>query len=204
MPSTSSVSSGDAMSLAAALSGMADGKVKEVGAPPLAPRFRGRIGCFDQTLSKTGSGLLVVGNSIVPMATGMHLGDDGGEKGHEGSLRRAADLFDQFSRLLAYLKVDLVAHEMPPIATKVRGAGESSLCAAVALRCAAKSLGIPVHMVGSQRAKKRVTGNAKAEKKDVKLAIESLLPEIINLKPWNQDVSDAIAVGIVASEEVGG
>jgi Holliday junction resolvasome RuvABC endonuclease subunit len=187
--------------LADALTGMST-KVKErPGIAPLTPRYNGRVGCFDQTLSKTGSIILISsGGKIVPYRSKM-FEPTSEEVGNEGNLEKATLLFEGFLIYFASHKVDLVAHEAPPVGGGKLMRPESSLMAATALRCAAKSLGIPVRMVAPQKVKNRLTGNTKAEKKDVKLAIERMIPEVTDLKPWNQDVSDACGVGIVAIEE---
>lgn len=208
MPCSASVPCGVSVTaldgLAAALSGMEAGPVPKA-IEPLRPKFVGRLLAFDQTLAKAASILLVVRGTIVPFSSAMHETSEMA-RGNEDSLLRGTDLFLRFKRLLADLHPDLVSHETPPVSSirAKMSRPESSLCAALALRCAAADLGIPVHMVGAQRGKTRLTGNSKAEKRDVKAAIERMVPEVLQLKPWNQDISDAMAVGIVTTEEVGG
>ena len=184
-----------------ALGGMKGAKPERgSGILPPAPVFVGKIACFDQTLSKSGFGLVQVtaDHKLVPLRTEMFKPTTT-EDGHEGNFDQALQLFFAFQVLLARLNPDLVAHEAPPIGGKFNRP-ESSLMAAQSLRIACKLAGIPVVMIYPREVKKRLTGDAKAQKKDVKLAIERFIPEVADLKPWNQDVSDAIGVGIVASE----
>jgi Holliday junction resolvasome RuvABC endonuclease subunit len=59
---------------------------------------------------------------------------------------------------------------------------------------------IPVIMIGAQKAKKRWTGSARAEKSAVKDALLELHPYLATIKPMNQAISDAIAIGLLALE----
>jgi Holliday junction resolvasome RuvABC endonuclease subunit len=186
--------------LADALSGLSTSDKAMPGIAPLAPRFEGKIACFDQTLSKTGAALLVCrASKLVPMRS-MMFKPTTEEEGNEANFFKGVELHNAYRIWLVSHEVALVAHESPPVGGGKLMRPESSLMAALALRIACDGLGLPVVMVRPQDVKKRLTGNAKAEKKDVKLAIEQFIPEVSDLRPWNQDVSDAIGVGIVASE----
>ena len=189
------------MSLADALSGIDTGPAPTRGPKPLAPLFVGRMGCFDQTLSKAGSASLLFSKdgTITPVRSKM-FEPSTDEEGNEGNFRKGVALHNAFVKWLQDEHIDFVAHEAPPVGGGKLHRPESSLMAALALRIACDSLAVPVVMVRPQDAKKRLTGDGKAEKRDVKLAIEALLPDVRNLRPWNQDVSDAIAVGLTASE----
>ncbi len=66
---------------------------------------------------------------------------------------------------------------------------------------AAQQAGLAVRSVQATEVKKSVTGNGRATKKQVQLAIQSIckLPEI----PEPPDVADALAIAICAGREVG-
>lgn len=122
------------------------------------------------------------------------------KKGQEDLLQKADLIFEKFLEMLDDMKPALVAHELPPAGGRLRSP-ESSLAAAVALRNAAWVKKIPVVMYQSQKVKKRVTGNGRATKAEVREAVLHLDPKIRDLKPRNEAIYDAIAVGWVACEE---
>lgn len=188
-------------SLEEALTGLKATAKAEPGIAPLAPIFVGAMACWDQTLSKTGGAIIRVtqSGSIVPMRTIM-LEPTSTEEGNEGNFDKVVQLHRHFVAILTRENVKLVAHESPPVGGGKLMRPESSLMAATALRIACDTLGITVVMYRAQDVKLRLTGDKKASKAEVKAAIERLIPDVKALKPWNQDVSDAIGVGIHASE----
>jgi Holliday junction resolvasome RuvABC endonuclease subunit len=167
---------------------------------PWAPVRRERLLCFDQTLAKTGWVLLDTADRAL-LATGM-LTTPPLDTGDEGNFVRMLDLNKQMRAVMGRTLVGpyavAVVHEMPPIGAYSRP--ESSLLAGAALRFAAESLGLPVTMINSRAAKKRLTGNANAKKSELAAPIEELFHLRLAPKPWNHDVRDAAAIGIVASE----
>ena len=123
--------------------------------------------------------------------------------GHAGTLDKGTQQYAAFVGLIGVYKPGLVVHEMPPISNpKAKMARpESSLVSANALRNAASHYGVPVTMVGSQKAKHRFTGKRDADKKEVRAALESLDPGLATRKPMNEHIADGIALGWVALEE---
>lgn len=165
-------------------------------------RFVGKVLTLDQTIAKTGwcfgwSGV----SNFDARATGLFT-TDMLAKGHEDNLRRADVCFRHYCSMLESFKPDLVIHEMPPISNAyVRG--DSSLMAAVAIRAARSAIcpETPIRMVSAQHAKKVLTGNAKASKAEVKFEVLRVAHGLAMLKPLNQDVTDAVALALVAINE---
>ncbi len=136
-------------------------------------------------------------DGVLALRTGMcRTVDDVG--GHEGALLRAQQLLACLREVIAQVDPDLLVHEIPPVGSRMIRP-ESSLLAAFALHVAGAGMR-PVVMLGAQQVKKRLTGNAKAEKSEVKAAVLHLCPGAGALKPMNTNVTDAIGLGLVAAE----
>lgn len=166
---------------------------------PWSPVARRSILCFDQSISNTGWAL-IVGKEVL----------EGGNVKHEGStgigdmLDVLPEIYFRYLELINYYSPDLVAHESPPAGGGRMRSPESSVVTAAAVRIAAAdnySGKIPVKMIQSQKAKKRWTGSARATKAEVKKALLQMVPSLENMKPMNQAITDALAVGMLASEE---
>jgi Holliday junction resolvasome RuvABC endonuclease subunit len=183
-------------------------RFKEEAQPPTPRRpkevyrFVGTVLVFDQTISKTGWAFGVSREDRFEVrATGVFL-TDMLASGHEDNLRRAVRCYRQYKALLQSFVPDMIVHEMPPISNAyVRG--DSSLVAAVAVRLAHDETfsSIPIRMVSAQHAKKVLTGNAKASKAEVKFEVLKLADCLAQMKPLNQDVTDAVALALVAINE---
>lgn len=163
----------------------------------------GRILGIDQSLSQTGWAMLVDGAVV---DTGMIKTEQiEDKKGIEENYSRATGLFVDLVDLIFHHEPEVVVHELPAIGMKMMRT-DASLIAGMAVRCA-----VQVHqksqvlMLGAQRVKKRMTGNANADKSEVRDAILRMMP---NLKeechdrksPLNNNVYDAIGLAIVAAE----
>lgn len=167
---------------------------------PLNPRFSGSILAVDQSLTAAGWAIIQSTGGVTRTGT-IKVASEA--TGHEGTLTRGAEQFSEFLSLLEVFGPAGVVHETPPIARPGMKMmrPEASLVSATALRCAAISAGIPVRMVGAQRAKTRWTGKRDATKKEVRAGLLSLDPGLVEIKPFNEHIADAIALGWVALEE---
>lgn len=150
---------------------------------------------FDQSLANTGWAL-ISGGKVTETGNIKTVKED---KGHEDNLKRALIVFNRVNSLIFKTVPDRIVHETPPVGSRMVRP-ESSLITALSIRVAAQLEDVPVTMVGAQKAKKRWTGSARAEKSEVKEALLSLHPYLATLKPMNQGVSDAIAIGLLAME----
>lgn len=167
---------------------------------PLTPCWPGTVLAVDQTLGASGWGYIEPDGTVA--ATGTVRGHTD-LTGHAGTLEKGTVQFVQFLDLLDAYLPSLVVHETPPVSKPGNKMmrPESSLVAANALRNAAVYLGVPVTMVGSQKAKHRFTGKRDADKKEVRAALEALDPTLVGRKPMNEHIADGIAIGWVALEE---
>lgn len=164
---------------------------------PLASWFKGRILAVDQSLANSGWAMIEMG---VVTWTG-NIKTDPMSVGHEDTLLRGERVYAEYQLLLRKFEIDLIVHETPPVSGARMMRPESSLVSAVALRIAGSLAGIPVEMVGAQRAKKRWTGNGNAKKPEVREALKAAFPELRQKKPMNQAIIDALAIGLVVAEE---
>lgn len=177
----------------------------------LSPQGVKKVIAFDQALAETGYVVIQGLHTHSPPrieTTGMLTATDD-VKGHEKTLLRASTLYWEVKDLIAFHKPTMdnlrliVVHETPPIANKM-SRPESSLLASLAIRVAAMESGCRVVMHQRQRAYKRFTGSANADKKFMKEALTKLLEarEIALPKgPWNQHVVDALGIGLLEIEE---
>lgn len=172
--------------------------------PPRTNGFEGTILAIDQAVAESPWAVI--------RCPGFQVTAQGSVKtesrfvGHEGTLDRAATLYRFFIETIEVFEPDVVVHEMPPVAAYM-SRPESSLVAATALRLAVAHLESQgwekdtVRMVASQHAKKVVTGNGNAKKKEVKEALIRRYPDLAKLKPFNQGIADALALAHTVVEE---
>lgn len=158
-------------------------KQQPVDAPVLA---------FDQSLANCGWVLLAAKPSLV--AWGTIKTEPAG--GMIGNIERGTELAAQVRQVFAAYGYEIasVVLETPPI-LGISRRGESSLLAAQVIHTEATRGGYSVSFVGAQRVKKRLTGNARASKREVKQAVAGW-----GLSPakLNEHVSDAVGLGLVA------
>lgn len=171
---------------------------------PFVPFFRGRILAFDQALANTGW-VLVNGNPWRLYQTGA-IRTSSVFQGHVGNLSRQQDLREEVGGLIETWNPDLIVHETPPVGGRMQRP-ESSLLGASAIWSAALDRSVPLCMVSAQTAKKRLCDIRDADKRMVRKGLEQLLPETVfeakNKKmQWNEHVRDALALAVVASEDV--
>lgn len=167
--------------------------------PPTIFKFQGRLLMVDQAVAKSGWVILdFLDNTFCELDRGMWQAAIP-IKGHRSTLEMAACCFHYFENILLRNGIDQVVHEMPPV-----GGGmvrpESSLIAATTLWCASYKFGISIDMMGAQKAKKRWTGYANATKTEVRQAVLKPYPQFAKSKPWNQDICDAVALGLTWAE----
>lgn len=175
-------------------------------APPwtlgqILPGFTGRIISFDQSIRK-------VGWSEVDVTTipSVHVNRTGMFRtmklftGHEDTLSSGELIFSQVMDLLVQSSPSIVLHEMPMVGGGRYARPDASLVAGMAIRCAAKIIGVPVVMVSANSVKNRLTGNPNADKAEVRAAVDKLQPEVAGLKPRNDDTYDSIAQALLGAE----
>lgn len=146
-------------------------------APPRADDLANGYGLFyDQSLTNTGWVELLVKDGIVRVvgAGTIKPKPAPGLTGFAADLSQGANLFDQLVRTPRWISgggaaagFDVVAAETPPIGFKVKGDGNSSKLAALAITIAYGTTGRQVVLIQSQAAKKTMTGRgAKVTKKE--------------------------------------
>lgn len=157
---------------------------------------------FDQALANTGWVQVQFKRGHLPIVieVGM-LGTEAPDlKGHAANLTRSLDLYHQFGWVLDRRVCDLVVHETPPVGSHM-SRPESSLLAADGLWHTADRLGLTVKMVANQRAKKILAGNAKVDKRGLRLAVLQHLPDLERRRPANEHTYDAAALALTAAWE---
>jgi Holliday junction resolvasome RuvABC endonuclease subunit len=190
-------------------------RIGEPDGSPMVPlkfldiRYWGKIIAFDQSLSKTGYVVLSNrGNTFSTPefcfeTTGMLTAKDD-LKGHEKALDRGMDLFWEIQDVCRAHRPDSVIFETPPVGGKM-SRPESSLLAALTIRLAAiiENPFVKLIMMSRQKAAKRWTGNANADKKVVRAALEALMEAHKIERPtgyWNEHVCDALSLGLLFME----
>lgn len=167
------------------------------GLQALSVLWKGRMLCFDQSCTSTGWVLVdTYGGSVLVLATGMAKPKATGVKGNEDTFRKASALFLELEHLLQIHQLEKVVHESPPVGKGSLRHRESSAAAAMAVRCACASMGIPVSMRAPQTIKGLLTGDRGATKGQVREAVLRLVPSFADHSPWNEHVSDAAAVAL--------
>lgn len=212
MPSKGRVSdSGDVAGLAEALEGLDPGTQKTKSRKkewhPFSMSDLTQPGCFsgviffaDQTISKTGCGLLRLKSRIDVTNTWTLVTRPTGLKGYADYEQRADELAHELAVIFDRYTIDLIAHETAPMGGRLRSP-ESSLAAAMVLHGVAACSNIPVISLDNKHVRHVLTGNQFAEKSEVKKRIEDLFIDAKDWRPWNQDISDGLAVGLVAAKE---
>jgi Holliday junction resolvasome RuvABC endonuclease subunit len=180
-----------------------DGEVECPTTRPVAPVLTGRVLAVDQTLNSAGWAMLDSRAGIVHVREVGVVAGMSDQTGHAQTLEQGAGIFEEFRRLIERVRPDYIVHEYPPVVRpglKMQRP-ESSLVAANSLRNAALLTGTTVlPMVNAQQVKRRFTGNTKATKKELGDAVMALDPSLGDLKPMNEHVRDAIALGWAALE----
>lgn len=165
-----------------------------------------RVLSFDQTLANTGYAVVdfIDETRFEIVSTGM-VQTPASDKGHRGNLFRSAQLSEEFRNLFHEIKPHAVALELPPImnAYTRNNRPESSLMAATVImtvveRYQRKRIGLQI--LQAQKVKKRWTGLPKADKNNLKRAMNHLFPEYREHKPNNDNTRDAIAIAMLAAE----
>lgn len=166
--------------------------------------FTGRILAFDQSLARTGWALADANaqtQALKVCEVGMLPTEPGDVTGFEDSFSRGVELYRNSSALIQQHEPSIVVHEMPAVRRERSRNQEAPFVSAMAVRCAASLTRTDIAMVNAQHVKKRLTGNAKADKKDVRaFLIDSPLVEGVTrteLDYWNTDVFDAMALAVV-------
>jgi Holliday junction resolvasome RuvABC endonuclease subunit len=166
--------------------------------------YTGVILAFDQSLARTGWALLTADVSTQALKVsevGMLPTEPGDTTGFEDSFTRGVALYASCSLLIEKHAPSIVVHEMPAVRRERSRNQEAPFVSAMSVRCAASKTNTGVVMLNAQQVKKRLTGNAKADKKDVRLFLmDSPLIEGVTqseLKFWNSDVFDAMALAVV-------
>lgn len=153
----------------------------------------GEVLAFDQTLTKTGWALVKSGTGKITVPEcGVLRPPKAETQGFEDNYARALWLYDEMLNLIVRYNPFIIVQEMPAVGGYRT---DSSLMAGLSLRIAAQGCGKTVFMISQQTAKKLATGNAKAEKRDVKKAVEARV-DLLD-KKISQDISDAIALALV-------
>ena len=177
---------------------------------PLLPHssHRGQeVLAIDQSIASTGWAI-VMGASEDPVwrvvRTGMVQTRPTKARGFSDTYARTAVAYEGILDVLLKHEPAWVVHEMPPVGYGMRRP-DSSLLMAQVVRCAVLAMEDPlvVRMLSANRVKARLTGDANAEKPQVREAVNALIPTLPDgqVKPLNHDVYDAIALGIVAISE---
>lgn len=172
-----------------------------------APTWDGVVLSFDQALSNTGWAYMQPEFPYVT-ARGVLHSEAGESSGTEDDLLRAVALEEEIDNLIWTMRHQagdtrmLIAYEAPPISGSQPGGGRSSLLVALDVLLVAKRHKLPAYMVQAQHAKKRLTGNGNAEKPEVRVSLEEMWPHLKEMDGyWNNDVRDAVLVGLMAFEE---
>lgn len=154
---------------------------------------------FDQSLANTGYAL-IYGQQVA--ATG-NITTEIVDKGDEDNFRRGLVIYEAVRGLINHFQPTHILHENPPVGGRTIRP-DSSLISAMAIRVAAHRTDIPIAMLHARTAKKRWTGNANAKKKPMKTAMLSLHPWLNQIKPMNEAIIDALAIGFLAAEMTDG
>lgn len=168
-------------------------------------RLIARVLAFDQALGATGWVVLLPPiDKEIPM-----LGDLGTWRppeldgtGPELSLRRAVALEEEIERLIEAYQPEVLVYETPMIEGH-RGQQrlfrpESILMGATALRIAAARAHLPAIMIGSTKMKNMVAESRSASKRDIKMAVLALYPEVAEKPGRSEHVYDALGMALTS------
>jgi Holliday junction resolvasome RuvABC endonuclease subunit len=165
----------------------------------LTPAYKGQVFAFDQAIANTGWAIMrAEGNGFVVEQTGHIKTEVGDRQGFYDTFRRVDEMAGQVRKVFRqHLGNAVLAYEMPAVGGHRT---DSSLQAATIVRVEADAIGVhePL-MVSAQQVKKRVTGNARADKAATRAALHRLMPLMSKqgLRPLNEHVYDAMALAIV-------
>lgn len=183
---------------------IADAKVpktrKKAWTAPVEEDFSyGSVLAFDQTLSNTGVAWVVNDDKGLRALDCTNLVQIDPHKGHEGTIRKAQMLYSSFSydmgNSMAGRNADVIVYEQPAV---VGHRIESSLLAAFTVRLVWPSA-VGIY---NQHAKAVLLGPGAKEKKDVRFAVEALIPNWQRTGAWNQHVHDAVMLGLTYLHDV--
>lgn len=159
---------------------------------------------FDQAIANTGWCVMFhqegISSEILDAGTIKTVASDD-RTSWDDTLFRSTQVMAGVLELLWKHVPDLVIHEMPPVGSGpfMRGT-YSSVCAAVAVRCAALQAILPVAQVSAQEAKKFLTGDGNAKKPEVRQAVNKIIEEgwlFVNPETkirLNEHIIDAVAL----------
>jgi Holliday junction resolvasome RuvABC endonuclease subunit len=167
---------------------------------PKTHRFTADVGIVlvvDQTLGHSGWAKMIINEQGVKVIETGDIKQTGG-KGFQGNFDKIDVIFDTIYNLCYHQNVQMILHEMPSVAGRRI---DSSNSAAVAVRCAAKSVGLTANMLNARHVKLVLTDNANASKAEVKAKVLELCPEAASMRPLNTNVTDPIALGLVYAME---
>ena len=179
----------------------------EVVSLPIPNLFAGvpkKTIAFDQAIANTGWVVMYhqegIASEILDAGTIKTVASDD-RTSWDDTLFRSTQVMAGVLELLWKHVPDLVIHEMPPVGSGpfMRGT-YSSVCAAVAVRCAALQAILPVAQVSAQEAKKLLTSNGNARKPEVRQAVNKIIEEgglFVNPETkirLNEHIIDAIAL----------
>lgn len=171
-----------------------------------ATSSEGTILTFDQSLANTGYVVLdyclAVGISILEMDV-IHTYTVNNNTSWTDTLQRGTQLAPHVSSLIIKYHPRLILHEMPPVAKgPFIHRSDSSIVTAEAIWVVADMAEIPVVMVSAQKAKKHLTGNAKASKQEVRAALEARYEEKLRMPGFrrNEHTFDALALAVTYLE----
>jgi Holliday junction resolvasome RuvABC endonuclease subunit len=150
---------------------------------------------FDQSLASTGWALICTDDEGIPivMTTGMILTSPTHLKSFADTFLRLEYIEDQMGEVIKKFNPPVVVHEMPALWGKRT---DSSLVTCVTLRSVARRLGVPTVMIHNNSMKRVVVGKPNATKAEVKAAVKSFAPTVVNCKPNNEHTNDAIALAL--------
>lgn len=168
---------------------------------PITPVVEGIVLAFDQSIRKVGWSLgRCSPDGIQILATGM-IRTEKIHTSHLDTFVSGEAIYDAVEALIVEHQPVFICHETPIVAGGRFARPDAALVAGMAIRSAARRHGIPVRMEAADHIKNRLTNDSTADKKRVREAIDAFLPEVVDLKPRNEDTYDSIAVMIVSSEK---
>ena len=174
---------------------------------PRAEVFRdGTVLAFDQSLNATGYVLLRCdrGHLCIEQASQIPMPEISA-KGHEANLLKGVALWQRMCAVLTATASGYpgaeIAHETPPVGGRM-ARPESSLLSALSLRIAAATFGWEVTMVGAQKAKRWIAGNANADKKTAHAALAQHFGDLPGYEYiTNEAKCDALMIALTILKE---
>jgi Holliday junction resolvasome RuvABC endonuclease subunit len=118
--------------------------------------------------------------------------------GYENMISAVPIVMRYVQAIVDFAKPTFIAREMPALPIGRMRRTESPLLAAAVIECVAREASIPVVAVSMDQARKRILGRTKATKAELGAAVEELFPQAKTMKPMNEHVRDALAIGLIA------